>query len=492
MTLPSSDIIAILPALILLGYASLLLLVDLFIPDTHKRWTGWLALVGLAASGLALLGWPGGGRLEAFNGMLIADGFAAFLIVTTLATAALSIVIAMNYLPRTGLDRGEFYVLLLFTVAGMMFMAQAGDLIVVFLSLELLSIPLYILSGFARPKPASEESAMKYFLLGSFASAFLVYGVALVYGATQTTNLAGVLAAVQATVQAGTSGTFGLMIIGVGLVLVGLSFKVAVVPFHMWTPDVYDGAPSVVTAFMSIGAKAGGFAALLRVFVEAFPGLAPQWALPVAVIAALTMILGNFAAIAQTNIKRMLAYSSVAHAGYILMGLVAAASPAAGLRGFAVGASLFYILAYAITNLGTWAVVMAVERAEGEGLALQDYAGLGQRRPGLALAMALFMLSLTGLPPTVGFIGKFYVFRAALDAGYLWLALVGVLTSLVSAYYYLRIVIIMYMQPGEGRALSRPSLNIAVALTAIATFIFGLLPGPLMALATNTMFGLPK
>ena len=488
----STDLTAILPALTLLGYACLLLLVDLLIPDDKKRWTGWLALVGLVASGLTLLGWPGGGRLEGFNGMLIADGFAAFLIVTTLATAALSIVLAMNYLPRTGLDRGEFYVLLLFTVAGMMLMAQAGDLIVVFLSLELLSIPLYILSGFARPKLASEESAMKYFLLGSFASAFLVYGVALVYGATQTTNLAGVLAAVQSTVQAGTSGQFGLMAIGVGLILVGLGFKVAVVPFHMWTPDVYDGAPSVVTAFMSVGAKAGGFAALLRVFVEAFPALAEQWALPAAVIAALTMILGNLAAIAQPNIKRMLAYSSVAHAGYILMGLVAAGSPEAGLRQFAVGASLFYILAYAITNLGTWAVVIAVERAEGDGLLLQDYAGLGQRRPGLALAMAIFMLSLTGLPPTVGFIGKFYVFRAALDAGYVWLALVGVITSLVSAYYYLRIVIIMYMQPGEGRALSRPGLNLAVGLTAVATFIFGLLPGPLMALATNTMFGMPK
>ncbi len=487
----STDLTAILPVLILLGYACLLLLVDLFIPDDKKRWTGWLAMLGLLASGLALLGWPGGARLTGFNGMLIADGFAAFLIVTTLATAALSIILAMGYLPRTGIDRGEFYILLLFTVAGMMLMAQAGDLIVVFLALELLSIPLYILSGFARPKPASEESAMKYFLLGSFASAFLVYGVALVYGATQTTSLAGVLDAIRAAGPAAT-GQFGLLAAGVGLILVGLSFKVAVVPFHMWTPDVYDGAPSVVTAFMSVGAKAGGFAALLRVFVEAFPEMAPQWALPVAIIAALTMTWGNVAAIAQSNIKRMLAYSSVAHAGYILMGLAAASSAEEGLRGFAVGASLFYVLAYAITNLGTWAVVMAVERSEGDGLSLADYAGLGQRRPGLALAMALFMLSLTGLPPTVGFIGKFYIFQAALESGYLWLALVGVLTSLISAYYYLRVVIIMYMQPGEGRALSRPGLNLAVALTALATFIFGILPSPLMQLATNTVFGMTR
>ena len=490
MTLPAADFNAILPALIMLGYACVLLLVDLLIPENRKQWTGWLALVGLAAAGLALLAWPGGGRLEAFNGMLIADGFAAFLIVTTLVTAGLSVLLAMNYLPRQGLHRGEFYVLLLFTVAGMMLMAQAGDLIVVFLALELLSIPLYILSGFARPKLASEESAMKYFLLGSFASAFLVYGVALVYGATGTTSLAGVLEAVQAGAASG--GTFGLLTIGVGLVLVGLGFKVAVVPFHMWTPDVYDGAPSVVTAFMSVGAKAGGFAALLRVFVEAFPGLADQWALPVAVIAALTMILGNVAAIAQNNIKRMLAYSSVAHAGYILMGLAAASAADPGVRELAVSGSLFYVLAYALTNLGTWAVVMAVERTEGEGLALSDYAGLGQRRPGLALAMALFMLSLTGLPPTVGFIGKFYVFRAALDAGLLWLALVGVITSLVSAYYYLRVVIIMYMQAGEGRALSRPVLNVAVALTALATFIFGIIPDPLLRLASNTIYGMVR
>jgi NADH-quinone oxidoreductase subunit N len=248
----------------------------------------------------------------------------------------------------------------------------------------------------------------------------------------------------------------------------------------------------VVTAFMSVGAKMGGFAALLRVFVEAFPGLGPQWAAVVAIISALTMTLGNFAAIAQANIKRMLAYSSVAHAGYILMGLVAAGSGDSRLSEFAVGASLFYLLAYAVTNLGAWAVVIAVERAEGAGLALNDYAGLSVRRPGLALAMAIFMLSLTGMPPTIGLVAKFYVFRAALEAGYLWLALVGVLTSLVSAYYYLRVVYVMYMQPGEPVAVSRPAINFAVALTAIATVIFGLLPGALMALATNAVAGFAR
>jgi NADH-quinone oxidoreductase subunit N len=304
----------------------------------------------------------------------------------------------------------------------------------------------------------------------------------LVYGATASTNLAYVLDAIQ------TQGTqSGLLFVGAALILVGLGFKVAAVPFHMWTPDVYDGAPSVVTAFMSVGAKAAGFAALLRVFVAAFPDLAAQWAGIASLLAALTMTLGNFAAIAQSNIKRMLAYSSIAHAGYILMGLVATGAPSATKSEFAVGATLFYLLAYALTNLGTWAIVMAVERAEGEGLSLDDYAGLGSRRPALALAMALFMLSLTGLPPTIGFIGKFYVFRAALDAGYIWLAVVGVLTSLISAYYYLRIVIIMYMRAGEGQANSSIALNFTVGLTALATFIFGIIPGPVLAWATQVL-----
>jgi len=417
----------------------------------------------------------------------VADGYALFLDFIFLLAGALTILLALNYLPRVGLDRGEFYPLLLFSISGMMLMGQASNLIVVFLALELLSIPLYIMSGLARPKPASEESALKYFLLGAFASAFLVYGIALIYGATGSTDLSAVVAAARPD-----NARFTLLLMGAGLVLVGLGFKVAVVPFHMWTPDVYDGAPSVVTAFMSVGAKAGGFAALLRVFVTAFPSLSEQWALVAAVIAALTMILGNFAAIAQSNIKRLLAYSSIAHAGYILMGLVAAGSSRSALSDFAVGASLFYLLAYAVTNLGTWAVVMAVERAEsegvpGNGLNLTDYAGLAARRPGLALAMAVFMLSLTGVPLTVGFIGKFYIFRAALDAGYLWLALVGVLTSLVSAYYYLRIVIIMYMQEGAPVTVSRPALNLTVALTALATFVFGILPNPLMQAAANAV-----
>jgi NADH-quinone oxidoreductase subunit N len=408
--------------------------------------------------------------------MIIGDGFASFLTVLFLLAGLAGIALAYDYLKRMGIERGEYYTLLLFSICGMVLMAHAGDLIVVFLALELLSIPLYVLSGFAYPRLESEEAALKYFLLGAFATGFVVYGIALTYGATQATRLAGILEAAQSGVASP-----GLLAIGAGLILVGLGFKVAAVPFHMWTPDVYQGAPSPVVAFMSVGAKAGGFAALLRVLLTAFPALAPQWAPAVGWIAALTMIWGNVAAIGQSNIKRLLAYSSIAHAGYILMALASSADNRVAAS--AVSSALFYLLAYAVTNLGAWAVVLAMEKAEGSGLAIDDYAGLGARRPGMALAMAVFMLSFTGVPPTIGFIGKFALFRAAVDAGLIGLALVGVITSLVSAYFYLRVVIVMYMRPGEPVTRSEGWLNATVAVTALAAIAFGLLPGPLLALA---------
>lgn len=276
------------------------------------------------------------------------------------------------------------------------------------------------------------------------------------------------------------------MLAGMSLVLVGLGFKIAAVPFHMWTPDVYHGAPSAVVAFMSVGAKAGGFAALLRIFVAAFPDIAGAWGVVAMWISALTMTWGNVAAIAQTNIKRMLAYSSIAHAGYILMALPAAAQ--ARVAPEALSAALLYLFAYAISNLGAWAIVIALERTEGSGLAIDDYAGLSRRRPGLALAMALFMLSLTGLPPTVGFVGKFFVFRAAIDANLIWLAVVGVITSLISAYYYLRVIVVMYMRAGEPDVRSEGWLRATVGLTAVSTFVLGIFPGPLLDFAARAGF----
>jgi len=310
---------ASLPLLIVSAWACLVLLADLFIPADRKGWTALLAAMGLLGALAALLLADRGWR-QAFGGMILQDGYSGFLQGLFLATGLLGILVAHDYMRRTRIERGEYYALLLFTVAGMMLMSLAGDLIVVFVAIELLSLPLYVLSGFARPKPESEESAMKYFLLGAFASGFLVYGIALVFGATATTNMGEVVAALR-----GGGVDSRLMLAGMALILVGLGFKVAAVPFHMWIPDVYHGAPSAVVAFMSVGAKAGGFAALLRVFVAAFPDLAASWGVVAMWVSALTMTWGNVAAIAQSNIKRMLAYSSIAHAGYILMVLPAAA-----------------------------------------------------------------------------------------------------------------------------------------------------------------------
>jgi NADH-quinone oxidoreductase subunit N len=471
----SSDLLAILPELVVVGWASVLLLLDLAVPRKRKGITAFLAAAGLvAALVVVILRQDDVGT--AFGGMIVTDGYASFLHMVFIVSGLLGIMLAYNYLKRHDIERGEYYTLLLFSISGMMLMAQAGDLIVVFLALELLSIPLYVLAGFARANPDSEESAMKYFLLGAFASSFVVYGIALVYGATQSTNLETIMAVLRNTQVASP-----LFLIGAGMILVGLGFKIAAVPFHMWTPDVYQGAPSAVTAFMSVGAKAGGFAALLRVFLAGFPEVGATWAPLIMWIAAFTMTWGNIAAIAQTNIKRMLAYSSIAHAGYILMALPAATD--AGEMPQAVSAALFYLMAYAITNLGAWGVVLALERKEGKGLSIDDYAGLGARYPVLALVMALFMLSLTGVPPTIGFVGKFYVFRAAIASNMFWLAVVGVITSLISAFYYLRVIVVMYMQSGKPKAQAEGWLSFSVALTALATLVIGIFPGPLFALA---------
>jgi NADH-quinone oxidoreductase subunit N len=469
-----TEFIPLLPQLTVILWACVLLLVDLVVPRERKGLTALLGASGLiVALVLTLAGWRS--ETSLFGGMIVIDGFAITLETLFLSVGVVAILLAYDYLKRRGIERGEYYALLLFAISGMMLMAVAADLIVVFLALELLSIPLYVLAGFARPALESEESAFKYFLLGAFASGFVVYGIAMVFGATRTT----LLSEIMAVATAGEAVT-ELLLLGAGLILIGLGFKVAAVPFHMWTPDVYHGAPSSVAAFMSVGAKAGGFAGLLRVFLVAFPQISPTWALLVMWIAALTMAWGNIAAIAQTNIKRMLAYSSIAHAGYILVALPAAADSMVAPE--AIRAALFYLLGYAITNLGAWGVVLILERSEGAGLQIEDYSGLASRRPALALAMAIFMLSLTGMPPTVGFVGKFYIFRAAIDAGLVWLALVGVITSLISAYYYLRVIVVMYMQEGAPETRSEGFLNATVAVTGLATFLFGILPAPLLSM----------
>jgi NADH-quinone oxidoreductase subunit N len=372
---------------------------------------------------------------------------------------------------------------MLFSIVGMMLMAQAADLIVVFLALELLSIPLYVLAAFANTNPKSEEAGIKYFLLGAFSGGFVVYGIALIFGATRTTAISGIAAAVN-----GGTADLPLLLAGSGLILVGFAFKVAAVPFHMWTPDVYQGAPTSVTAFMAAGAKIAGFAALMRVFSTAFPALAADLTPVIAVLAALTMIVGNLVAVSQTNIKRMLAYSSIAHAGYILMAFVAFGNP--NLASDAIAAGLFYLLTYALTNFGSWGIVIALEKENGDGLELDDYAGLGRSQPLMAAAMTVFMLSLTGIPPTLGLIGKLYLFRVVVNGGFMWLAIIGILTSLISAFYYLRVIVIMYMKDGKPETASETWLNLSWALMAILIVVLSFMPEKIFSWASQAVIQL--
>jgi len=481
--MPQLNFNTILPLTVLAAWACALLLVDLFLKN--KGGTALLAALGLALTLGLTLSQIGTSATSFTTGPVVdvvVDGFSTFLNALLLLSGMLSVALAYDYLKRMGLERGEYYSLMLLSITGMMLMTQASNLIIVFLALELLSIPLYVLAAFARQKIESEEAGLKYFLLGAFSGGFVVYGIALVFGATGSTSLQGI-------VTAAASGANPLLLaVGAALILVGLGFKVAVVPFHMWTPDVYHGAPSAVTAFMASGAKIAGFAALLRVYVLAFPSAAADLTPILAVLAALTMIVGNLLAISQTNIKRLLAYSSIAHAGYILMAFVPYGQ--AAVVGTSVASGLFYLVSYAISNFGAWAVVIALEGKEGKGLEIKDYAGLGRKHPALAAAMAVFMLSLTGIPPTLGFVGKFYLFRAAIEGQFYLLAIIGVLTSLISAYYYLRVVVTMYMRDGDPQTTSEPWLNLTWSVSAIVTVLVSLFPAPLFSWATSAVFRL--
>jgi len=470
-----TDFQTILPLIILTVWACALLLVDLFVPKTQKWITAALAAAGLAVTLGVTLAQIGRPASTGFNGMVAQDGFSTFLNALQLVSGLLGVALAFGYVKRMGLERGEYYTLLLFSVVGMMLMVQAANLIVVFLALELLSIPLYVLAAFNRTQATSEEAGIKYFLLGAFSGGFVVYGIALVFGATGTLSLAGILA------SAPTSSL--LLTIGAALILVGFGFKIAAVPFHMWTPDVYQGAPTSVTAFMAAGAKIAGFAALLRVFSTAFPSLAADMTDILWALSALTMIGGNLLALSQTDIKRMLAYSSIAHAGYILMAFVPYGNP--NVAPVSIAAGLFYLVAYAVTNFGAWGVVIALEKSEGKGLDIADYAGLGRKYPLLAAAMTIFMLSLIGFPPTLGLVGKFYLFRAVLSGGFIGLAVIGVVTSLISAYYYLRVVVTMYMKDGEPVVSGEFWLNFTWGLSALATVVLSFVPQTLFVLAST-------
>ncbi len=490
-----NDLFTILPVLILVAWAILLLVADLFVPRGRKGITAMLAALGLAASLGASLALTGRSDLRpGFGCMAILDGFASFASILILASGLLGVALSFDYLRRTGIERGEYYVFLLVSTAGMLLMVQACDLILIFLALELISIPLYVLAGFAHPEGRSLEAALKYFLLGTFASAFFLYGVALVYGASGATSLPAVVEVIRAGGTVGSSSTglaadSGLLLIGAALILVGIGFKVSAVPFHMWTPDVYQGSPTPVTAWMSVTVKVAGLAALLRIFIIAFPTLAQALQPILWAIAALTMFTGNLLAIVQTDLKRLLAYSSIAHVGYLLMAFIPYGN--GELVGNAIGAIFFYLVGYGFASFAAWGVVIAVEQREGRGLDLQDYAGLGRKYPWLGVAMMAAMFSFTGIPLTLGFWGKFYIFQAAVQSGAIGLAIIGVLTSLLSAYYYLRVLVVMYMRPGEPVARQDNWLNLVTIASAAAVVLLAFVPGTLFNLAARAVLYLP-
>ena len=469
------------PVIALSAGAMLMLLLE-FLPA--KSWTTRGAIVSLVSLGAAAWSvWQvRDAKRSLFEGMFVHDPFTVFFTLLFCAIAGLAVLLSWDYVRRTRIDHGEYWALLLCATLGMIVMAASNDLITIFLGLELMSLALYVLVGFRRTRLESNEAALKYFLLGAFASSFLLYGIALLYGATGTTNLtrmAGFLADSPLLANP-------LLMIGGLLVLVGLGFKVAAVPFHMWTPDAYEGAPTTVTGYMSAGAKAAGFAALLRVAQLALPELQADWRPLLSWIAILTMTVGNVAALLQNNLKRMLAYSSIAHAGYVLVAVIAGGADGGS-------AAMFYLAVYSLMNLGAFGILALLGRGAEERVLVSDLAGLGFRHPLLGLAMAVFMLSLGGIPPTAGFMGKVYVFSVALKAGLLPLAIVGMLNSVISVFYYLRVTVAMYMQEPQGEPVqvswALPA-TIGVLLTLALTLWFGVQAGALWDQARRSMLGI--
>jgi len=475
-----ADLIALLPELVLAALAMGVLLAGLATGKRRNRAVGAGAVLSLAATGVAL--WFSAGATDPtarlFAGMFALDHFAVFFKVLFLLSSALAILLSLDYLDRNDYRPGEYHALVLFATVGMMTMASGTNLATIYVGLELMALSTYVLAGYFRREVKSHEAAAKYFVLGALSSGVLLYGLSLVYGTTGTLDLA-VLAG---KLQSGGEPTATL--VGVALMACGFLFKVAAVPFHVWTPDVYEGAPTPITAFMSVGPKAAAFAMFLRVFLGGFAPLDDQWRWLVGAAAALTMVWGNIAALTQDNVKRMLAYSSIAHAGYALVGLVAG-----GPGG--VQSVLFYMLVYTVTNIGAFGFVVMLESRGYAGETVQDYAGLARKHPLAAFGMLLFMLSLGGIPPTAGFMGKLYLFAAAVNAGYVWLVVVAVLMSAVSLYYYFRIVLQMYLRDGEeaqpASLVEAPWTERVIWACGLAVLIIGVLPAPFLDAARATV-----
>ncbi|MDT4968895.1 MAG: NADH-quinone oxidoreductase subunit [Acidobacteriota bacterium] len=485
----------ILPEIIVCGVAVVVMLFDAFARPTQRWLTGGLSITGLVAAGAACIYmWANlsVGATRGFNDMIVLDELRLSFTLIFLFVSIVTVLISMVWMENEKLHAGEFHSLLLFATAGMMLMASGNDLVIVFLGLEILSIATYVLAGFRRTDLRSNESSLKYFILGSFSSAFLLYGIALVYGASSTRGgLPGTTNISLIADRLGEARYPELLLAGAAMMLVGFGFKIATAPFHVWTPDVYEGAPTPVTAFMAAGPKAAGFASFLRVFVFGFPFVAAAgttlavqpnmvWVNTMVVLAMITMSVGNVVAIVQNNVKRMLAYSSIAHAGYALVGFVAAgAAREMSTRDDALASVAFYMLAYAVMNLGAFAIVTLIARKNDRRTEVEDYNGIGFRAPALAFTLSLFLLSLLGLPLTAGFIGKVMVFRAALNEGFYALVVVAVLNTAVSAYYYLRLIIVMFFRERttEWTAPRVPaSAALAIIIAVLGVFYLGLFP----------------
>jgi NADH-quinone oxidoreductase subunit N len=485
IVIPAINWASIAPELVTSFTALAVLLLGAFFPRISNWFIAGISLLGVFLAFVASVLLWGSSEL-AFSKMLALDNYGLFFNFIFLICAALTILASTDYFERTSekVEQPEYYGLLLFACVGMMFMAAGADLITIFLGLETMSIAIYILAGFVKTDIKGNEASIKYLLLGSFSTGFLVYGIALVFGATGSTNLMEIYRHLSLS---SASVPTPMLLFGMALLIVGFGFKIASVPFHMWTPDVYEGAPTVVTAFMSVGVKAAAFAAFLRVFVYALPSLQPNWTAILWVLAILTMTIGNFAALLQVNIKRMLAYSSIAHAGYLMIGMVAAKHAANDIGTYSI---LFYLLAYTFMNMGAFIVVVLYGRHAEDNLNIGDYAGMGYKYPVLGATMAIFMFSLAGIPPTAGFMGKFYVFAAAIKGGFIDLAIIGVINSVLSVYYYLRVTVMIYMrEPAADMPIlkfSRPAV-FAATIAALATMILGIFPDIFISLARQSV-----